>query len=61
MLIIYAIKYVDKAQQEWKCLRAIDKSLYRIDKYLPRFSSYLSQSTYSIVIIKNGKEIEGKR
>lgn len=42
MLIIYAIKYVDKAQQEWKCLRAIDKSLHRIDKYLPRFSSYPS-------------------
>ena len=50
MLIIYPIKFVDKAQQEWKCLHAIDKSLNRIDKYLPRFSNYPSQSTHSIAI-----------
>ena len=60
MLIIYAIKYVDKAQQEWKCLRAIDKSLHRIDKYLPTVFK-LSFVKYILHCNKNGKEIEGKR
>ena len=59
MLIIYPIKYVDKAQREWKFLRSIDKSLHRIDKYLPRFSNYPSQSTHSIVI-KMARKSKGR-